>query len=67
MIKSTEFVRQFVKQTEGTSGQPSILTPKILKRSPKRKIKELEMQVDPIPLHLVEMIEQAKVKLGSSK
>lgn len=66
LTKSAEYVRQFIEQTKGMSGTPCILIPKILERSTEGKATRIQMNIEWIPLHIVEMITKIEAQLVSS-
>jgi hypothetical protein len=67
LVKSAEYVQQFMAQTKSMPGTPCILVPTILERSPKGKVKKLDMNIEWIPLHLVKMIMSFKAQSGYSE
>jgi hypothetical protein len=56
LIKSASYVLRLITETKGMPGVPCIIKPKILARSKEGKAERLELNIEWIPLHLVEMI-----------
>lgn len=67
LIGSAKYVRQLIGQTKRMLGTPCILVPKILERSIEGEVESLEMQIEWIPLNLVDMITKIEAQLASSK
>jgi len=56
LIKSTEYIKQFIAETEKLTGVPCIFTMEDIKRTQKGKIAKFDLNIEWIPLHLVNVI-----------
>jgi hypothetical protein len=67
LTKSADCVKNFVRQTNCLPGTPCVLVPRVLEGSARGEVKKLEMQIEWIPFHLVDMIAKIEAQLASSK
>lgn len=56
LSKSARYINELIAFTKDTPGTPCVLRPKILARSPEGKAERLDLNIEWMPLHLVEMV-----------
>ena len=63
LIRSAEYVQKLVSNTKDISGVPCILRIKDLTRTPQGKVRRLKMNIEWIPLHIVEFVMNVRARM----
>lgn len=56
LIQSAEYIQKLISNTKDMLGTPCILRTKVLARSPKGKVERLDVNIEWIPLHIIELV-----------
>jgi len=63
LIRSAEYVQKLVNNTKDITGVPCILRIKDLTRTPQGKVRQLKMDIELIPLHIVEFVMNVRARM----